>query len=193
MSTSPAGCREISTGNFQRPARRWVASNNRLTTQLFMLSVSDLSREFPCTEITIEQLFTFVAIATEFLVCSKFPRHGNNGKIPMKDTDIMSSRTCAPIYTRACVVLETPVCSNQRPKCELLWNSPCSNLGAGHCTDGKLFLFGDGWGHCKLTAGTAISREKFVFKKFSTVINIFTNWRHSTYIGLLEGSIAQFR
>jgi hypothetical protein len=83
VSYSPVGCQEISTGNSQRAVRRWIASNI-LTSLFLILPLSDLSREFPCIEITIEWLFAFVAIATEFLVCCKFPRHGDNRKIPMK-------------------------------------------------------------------------------------------------------------
>jgi hypothetical protein len=95
MLSSPAGWRDIYAGNSQRAVRRWAASNV-LMSQILILTISDLSTEIPCTEITMERVFIFVAIATVFSSLLQVSRSQIIGIFQCKHTDKRRSRSYTP-------------------------------------------------------------------------------------------------
>jgi len=60
-------------------------------SQIVILTISDVSREIPCTEITIEQVFIFVAIATVFPSLLQVSRSEVIGIFQCKHTDTRRS------------------------------------------------------------------------------------------------------
>jgi hypothetical protein len=165
MSSSPAGYRDISAGNSQRAVRRWAASNV-LMSQILILTISDLSREIPCTEITIERVFIFVAKATVFPSLLQVSRSEIIGIFPCKHTD---THTHTHTHTRGVQGITHPV------KPDLLWNlkipSALTSDWNVNCFEkipvrtselvtaqtGNFFSFRHGWDYFELTTGRVIS------------------------------------